>query len=247
MENEKGKLFLRSLPASVEVREKDGGEKSIAGVIPYDKNSEDLGGFIEVIRKGAFDRSLKDGDVRCLWGHNTQYVLGRSGAKTLALESRDDGLHFECSLPDAGWANDLYGSVKRGDVPGVSFGFYVVRDSWTRGKNEPALRELLDVDLLEVSVGVAFPAYPDASAGTRALLETAGINAGGLEAALRKQSDCMNEEDVRAIRSAIASLEKLIPAPKQEPDALAARDNRARELDLLEAEGFDKGDSDYGV
>lgn len=244
MDGNNGKLVLRSLPASVETREKEGGGKYIAGVIPYDKNSEDLGGFFEVIRNGAFDRSLKQGDVRCLWGHNTQYVLGRSGAKTLTLESRDDGLHFECSLPDAGWASDLYGSVKRGDVPGVSFGFYVVRDAWKRTRGEPALRELLDVDLLEVSVGVAFPAYPDASAGTRALFESKGINLDGLGDVLKKQSDCMSEEDVSAIRGVITSLEKLIPAPKQEPDALAAYDNRARELDILDADA--KGENDYG-
>ena len=54
----------------------------------------------------------------------------------------------------------------------------------------------------------------------------------------------MSEEDVSAIRGVITSLEKLIPAPKQEPDALAAYDNRARELDILDAE--EKGENDYG-
>lgn len=242
MKEAKKELALRSLPASVEVREKEGGGRMIAGVIPYDKNSQDLGGFVEVLRKGVFDRSIKDGDVRCLWGHNTQYVLGRASAKTFSLESRDDGLHFECSLPSATWATDLYESVKRGDVPGVSFGFYTLRDRWTRQEGQPALRELLDVDLLEVSVGVAFPAYPDAGASTRAVLENAGISVDGLASALKKQSDCMDEEDVRSIKGVIASLEKLLPAPKTEPDSQPAYDGRARELDLLEAETLDIGD-----
>ena len=54
----------------------------------------------------------------------------------------------------------------------------------------------------------------------------------------------ISEEDVRTIRGVIASLEKLIPAPKQEPDALAAFDSRRRELDILDAE--EKGENDYG-
>ncbi len=243
MKGEKCGLAVRSLTLPVEAREKDGGGKSIEGVIPYDKASENLGGFVEVIRKGAFDRSIKDGDVRCLWGHNTQYVLGRTAAKTLSLESRDDGLHFECSLPDAGWANDLYGSVKRGDVPGVSFGFFARSDRWTRsGEDEPDLRELLDVDLLEVSVGVAFPAYPDAGASTRAVLEGAGIRTERIAAVLNKQSGCIDEEDVRSIKEAIASLEKLIPAPEASRSAGPEFDSRSRELDLLEAEYDSTGD-----
>ena len=82
-------LLTRSLPSSLEVREEEG-KRHITGVIPYDSQSEDLGGFREVIRKGAFRKTLLEGDARCLWAHNTQYVLGRRSAGTLTFDDRDD-------------------------------------------------------------------------------------------------------------------------------------------------------------
>jgi phage head maturation protease len=49
----------------------------------------------------------------------------------------------------------------------MSFGFRTIKDSWDVG-SDPALRELLDVELLDVSV-VAFPAYPRADVAVRSL------------------------------------------------------------------------------
>lgn len=232
-------LSFCCVSSRVEVRSKDDGKKSIKGVIPYDKESENLGYFVEIIRKGAFSRSVKDGDIICMWSHNSQYVLGRSSAKTLVLEDRDDGLHFECELSNASWASDVYEAIERGDVPGVSFGFRVVQDKWTRFEgDQPSLRELLDVDLFEISVGVAFPAYPDASASTRELFKEAGIDVDKVSAVLARAkcgNDCLNEDDVMVFRNAISSLEKFIPVPKpvsSEPAYLG----RAREIEILEAE-----------
>lgn len=62
-------------------------------------------------------------------------------------------------------------SVKRGDIRGMSFAFSTRSDRWTfakDGEKEPDLRELLDIDLREVSI-VAFPAYPDTSVAVRSL------------------------------------------------------------------------------
>ena len=227
-----------SVSSRVEVRSKDDGKRSVAGVIPYDKESENLGYFTEIIRKGAFDRSLKDRDIVCLWSHNSQYVLGRVSAKTLSLEDRSDGLHFECELSGASWASDVYETIARGDVPGVSFGFRIISDKWTRHEGEPDLRELLDVDLFEISVGVAFPAYPDASASTRELFRNAGIDIDRLSEVLSRAkggNDCLDEADVEVFRSTISTLEKLIPEPEAVP-AEPAYLCRKRELELLELE-----------
>lgn len=249
-------LLTRSLPSSLEVREEEG-KRHITGVIPYDSQSEDLGGFREVIRKGAFRKTLLEGDARCLWAHNTQYVLGRRSAGTLTFDDRDDGLHFDCTLPTCSWASDVYETVERRDAPGVSFGFYVIKDSWTRGeKKEPALRELLEVSLLEVSVGVAFPAYPasDSLSSTRDILGHAGIDMDKIAAALVRcgcNGNKCGEDDAETIRSAIASLQGLLPEKgknesagvESEPEESTRTkpekstwDARAREIELLEAE-----------
>jgi len=250
----KRQLEKRSFSAaSVETREKDG-VKYISGVIPYDSMSEDMG-YREIIRKGAFSKTLLEGDARCLWAHNTQYVLGRKSAGTLTFEDRNDGLHFDCSMPNTSWASDVFETVARRDAPGVSFGFYVIKDSWQRGqKNEPTVRELLEVRLLEVSVGVAFPAYPasDSNASTRDLFNKAGIDMDQLASVFANadgnaEYKCEGKE-LEAVRSAISALQNFIPdvtepeqtepeeSTRSKPDGQSTYDSRSRELDMLEAE-----------
>jgi len=245
----------RSLPASsVETRE-EGGSRHIAGVIPYDSMSEDMG-WREVIRKGAFTKTLLEGDPRCLWAHNTQYVLGRKSAGTLTFEDRDDGLHFDCAIPDTSWAADVFKTIARRDAPGVSFGFRVIKDAWTHTNgSDPSIRELLEVQLIEVSVGVAFPAYPagDSSSSTRALFEGAGINMERLAAVLscaEGRSDYKAEgRDLETLKGAVEALSKLMPEEREAPDVQKTEPEestrgkpekstynaRRRELELLEA------------
>ena len=105
----------------------------------------------EKIAPGAFKNSL-GGDIRALWSHNTDIVLGRTVNDTLKLSEDDQGLKFELSLPDTSAGRDAFTLIKRGDVSGVSFGFGVKKDSWDRGSDgQPHTRTLVDVDLLEIS------------------------------------------------------------------------------------------------
>ena len=250
-------IITRDFVLPIEVREDGDQKRHITGLIPYDKNSEDLGGFIEVIRKGAFSKTIKESNVRCLWAHNTQYVLGNTAAKSLSLEDRNDGLYFDVLLPDTSWAGDVYETVKRGDAPGVSFGFSVVKDAWTtKSAKEPDLRELLEVRLYEVSVGVAFPAYPDSTSqsSTRELFGKNGIEIEKIASVLLRAEGgkikAENEDDLKLLRSAIESLSSFIPEtrddgnepPEGTPDVKPSADTynqNSRILDILEAEKFD--------
>jgi uncharacterized protein len=123
--------------------------------------SEDLGGFTETIRPGAFRRSLATKpDVLALFDHDARLVLGRTTSGTLQLKEDAKGLVFEIG-------KDLLVSVGRGDIRGASFSFRVVEDRWTQG-NSGMVRELLDVDLLDVTI-TAHPAYPDTEVARRAI------------------------------------------------------------------------------
>ena len=75
------------------------------------------------------------------------------------------GLFTETTLPDTSYAKDLREKMKRGDVDGMSFGFNVIGERWGT-KNGKLYREILDVDLFDVSV-VTYPAYSATSAQLR--------------------------------------------------------------------------------
>jgi hypothetical protein len=128
------------------------------------------GEYNEVIRKGAFKRAISEKqDVRALKNHDENYVLGRTESGTLGLKEDDKGLAVEIDPPDAVWADDLLASVERGDIDQMSFGFIVKEEITHKNDDgEITLREIIDVDLFDVSV-VTYPAYPQTEIGLRSI------------------------------------------------------------------------------
>jgi hypothetical protein len=161
---------IRILPMAEFRVLKDDGKSSLEGYAArFDKWSEDLGGFTEKIKRGAFKKALKNADVRALFNHDPNYVLGRSTAGTLALKEDDKGLLMANDPPDTQWANDLMVSVDRGDISQMSFGFTVDKDEWHEDKEGRMTRTIHEVGrLLDVSV-VTYPAYPDTAVALRSL------------------------------------------------------------------------------
>lgn len=153
----------RFLPAEMRV-EQDG---SIEGYAAVFDEWADLGFFREKIRAGAFKKTIQEADVRALFNHDPNYVLGRNKAGTLELAEDRHGLHFRVDPPKAGWANDLHGSIQRGDINQASFGFNTIKDAWDHDA-DPAERELLEVRLFDVSV-VTYPAYEQTEVSARSL------------------------------------------------------------------------------
>lgn len=131
--------------------------------------SQDLGGFTEEIRPGAFSRSLSSSEnIMALLEHDRQKVLGRVGSHTLRLDDTPDGVQFFIDLPDTSYARDLAALVTRQDIAGASFAFTVPAggDVWGQRNGKPH-RELIDVDLHEITI-TATPAYLDTSVAKRA-------------------------------------------------------------------------------
>ena len=115
--------------------------------------------FREVVLPGAFSKSLTSGaDILALADHNQGRVLARTRSQTLKLSEDARGLKFELSLPDTSAGRDVLALAQRGDLGGMSFGFIVGPggDRWTGDR-----RELVSVDLKEISVVSAWPAYPE--------------------------------------------------------------------------------------
>lgn len=155
----------------------DGGMR-LSGYAAVFNSEAVIGGlFREVVKPGAFKKTIKDkADVRALFNHDRNIVLGRTKNGTLTLAEDDKGLRIDIDLPDTQQAKDLYRQIERGDIDQMSFGFNVVKDSWTRASNdsELPLRELRELRLFDVSP-VTFPAYATTEIQARSLVESAGI------------------------------------------------------------------------
>lgn len=161
----------RSYKAELRARDDSGAIEGYAAV--FNSMSEDLGGFREVIMPGAFDRALSEAqDVRALWNHNSDHVLGRTKSGTLRLAIDDKGLRITADVPDTQAGRDAVVSIKRGDVDQMSFAFRTLTDEW-RMQDGEMIRELLDLELLDVSP-VAYPAYPETTISARALEHVKG-------------------------------------------------------------------------
>jgi uncharacterized protein len=160
----------------------EAGQPSIAGYAAvFNRNSVEITDWLgtsyrERVAPGAFRKTIDEADVRALWNHDPNWVLGRNKSKTLRLHEDDHGLAIEIDPPDATWARDLVTVMKRGDVDQMSIGFQVIRDKWeTVEDHETGKRSdvhvLLEARLFDVSV-VTFPAFPQTEAKVRALLRT---------------------------------------------------------------------------
>src|SRR3954451_22690798 len=123
------------------------------------------GRFREIVLPGAFTRSLARGsDVLALVDHDPTRLLGRTSSGTLRLAEDTRGLHFEIDAPDTQLGRDIITLAERRDLGGMSFGFIVKEDHWPSRDH----REVRTVDLVEISVVQAFPAYQETSIAARA-------------------------------------------------------------------------------
>lgn len=167
-------------PAEIEIRaceigdlriESRGVARVIRGhAIVFDRLSENLGGFREMIAPTAVDRTLQDGiDLRALVDHDSAKIIGRMTAGTLRVEKDGQGLRVEIDPPDTSVAQDIVESIRRRDVTGMSFAFRTIADDWDF-KADPPIRTVTDMLVREVSV-VTFPAYPQTDVAMRALAE----------------------------------------------------------------------------
>lgn len=171
----------RRLPlstAEVALRaDEDGGSEKFRGYAAVFNSRTAIGnplrwGFYEEIAPGAFSKTLTEGDARMLIDHDSYYVVSRASAGTLRLAQDARGLAVDADL-DTGlsYVSDLKRNVSNGNITGMSFGFYVVKDDWATESVETKdgdsveveVRRILEVRLIEVSA-VTFPAYEDTEA-----------------------------------------------------------------------------------
>jgi len=156
----------------VQVRKKTGTSKGhvITGYAAVFSTPTDIGGqFTEEIEPGAFRDALATSDIRALFNHNADHLLGRLGSGTLRAREDTNGLFYELDVPNTRLGEDLVELVNRGDLTGNSFSFVVDEDGerWDRGSGKvhrviTRFREVLDLG------PVTWPAYKATTVSARA-------------------------------------------------------------------------------
>jgi HK97 family phage prohead protease len=134
------------------------GKKIIGRPIVYNSQSENLGGFVEVIAPNAFGDSIQ-GDIRALVEHDYKMILGRTISNTMRISEDPQGIIVEIDPPNTRTASELIESIERGDISGMSFGFTVNDNgaSWDFD-SDPALRTVSSAILQEITI-TSMPAY----------------------------------------------------------------------------------------
>lgn len=143
-------------------------ERFIEGYfIRFNEETELWDGVFEEVAPEAVDDSLKNNDIRCLFNHDTNIVLGRTGNGTLELRKDEKGLFGRVKInPNDKQALDIYARIERGDINACSFGFNIINEE-IQNRDDGTVKFILrKIDLHEVSP-VTFPAYPTTSIEAR--------------------------------------------------------------------------------
>ncbi len=159
---------------SLEIRGEGDGQKVRGQGVPFDRFSEDMGGWREVIRQGAATESLKENNIAMLWAHDPAQPVSRVGATrhALELEERSSGVWFTQSAE--AFTEFQLQKISDGVVEKMSFGFFIEDHEndqrWTEGAGQKtALREILKMNLREISP-VVFPAYTSTKVALRSAI-----------------------------------------------------------------------------
>jgi HK97 family phage prohead protease len=220
-------LERRYTPGNVEVVRAADDRRTIGGyAAKFEKQSRNLGGFVEKIDARAFNKSRGDGwpDVLARYNHDDNMLLGTTGAGTLRLSVDEVGLFYEVDPPQA--RADIMELVARGDVAKSSFAFRVsptpdggTGDEWGLNDMDIPLRTLTSVQLVDVAP-VNTPAYLDTTSGLRSL-------ANHMDAPLEEIRKLAGENELRRLfKRTDAGV-----APKQEFGAAARMAILARKQD----------------
>jgi HK97 family phage prohead protease len=205
------------------------GKRAYIGRKPY--------GFWETVRSGAFAKVISDGDVRLMHNHDPNLVLARSTVKegpgSLHLEERKKGLHVEAEWVPTSYARDLHALVRSGVINGMSFSFLPVKDDWTSNQEGEETRELLELQVPDVST-VTFPAYSETDAAVR----SAGL---GLLMDATDLSDEQRLRIVQAVRQGVVTPD-LVPALRAASRALVELTERYEPALATRADADDEAD-----
>jgi len=188
----------------LEVKEDQNGRTVIRGYAAvFESESQDLGGFVEIVERGAFDDVMRSNpDVFGKYNH-TQ-VIGRTSSGTMRLFVDERGLRYEIDPPKSAAA--VVELIERGDCRGSSFAFRAnpKDESWSKDVNGRMIRRIKRFSFLGDAGPVDTPAY---------LATETYVSKRALEMANEQRADIPVVEDSAEPPAAEARAEAVMYAP----------------------------------
>jgi HK97 family phage prohead protease len=221
---------IRTNSVDFEVRAEGDGMTFTGYASVFNSPSEDLGGFVEYVAPGAFKRSLQSrNEVKLLWNHDSGEPLASLRGGTMQLVEDERGLKVTAQLPNTTRGKDIAELLRTKVIDSMSFGFNVIKDSWSR---DGQTRTLESVRLFEVSI-VSFPAYEATTAQVRAVKPS--INPDELAEALLKleSGDELDESSANLITDVVAKLKANPEVEEVIDNGLDLLDLKKKQFDLL--------------
>jgi HK97 family phage prohead protease len=220
---------IRTNSVDFEVRAEGDGMTFTGYASVFNSPSEDLGGFVEYVAPGAFKRSLQSrNEVKLLWNHDAGEPLASLRGGTMQLVEDERGLKVTAQLPNTSRGRDIAELLRTNVIDSMSFGFNVIKDSWSR---DGQTRTLESVRLFEVSI-VSFPAYESTTAQVRSQQT---INPDQLADALLKleSGEELDEANATLITDVVNKLKAQPEVQEAEDNGLSILDLKQKQFDLL--------------
>lgn len=148
----------------------EGGKRYLEGYFAvFGETYQVWDGWTEIVERGAFARYLATGeDVKVLWNHDSNIVLGSTGNGTASLREDETGLFGSVEINENdSEAVSAYARVARGDVNGCSFGFEIARQEEWWDDEGIYHTKITEVDPLYEVSPCTFPAYKATSISAR--------------------------------------------------------------------------------
>jgi HK97 family phage prohead protease len=220
---------VRTNSVDFEVRAEGDGMTFTGYASVFNSPSEDLGGFVEYVAPGAFKRSLQSrNEVKLLWNHDSGEPLASLRGGTMQLVEDSVGLRVTAKLPNTTRGRDIAELLRTKVIDSMSFGFNVIKDSWSR---DGQTRTLESVRLFEASI-VSFPAY---AATTATVRSAPSINADELaDALLRLESgEELDDKSAELITDVVNKLKSQPEVEEVIENGLDLLDLKQKQFDLL--------------
>ena len=130
---------------------------------------------VEIVEPSCIDKAFIDAqDIKLNLYHDRQKSIART-PKSLRVEPREDGLHFEADIPDCDLGKQAKALIDNGTIRGCSFEFYpknyiTTEELGADGKKEYVIRhtEFKKITALTLALD---PAYKQTSVSVRELFE----------------------------------------------------------------------------